>query len=175
MRPKLLILAFALAACPSTTTPDAEVDATITVTSVVFEDGAPIPEEFTCDGDDVAPPLTWTGAPDETVTFALTLTDPDAPNSTFTHWLVAGIAGATESLPGEQLPGGAFAGVNDFGDAAYAGPCPPVGDEPHDYVFTVYALSEPSDLEEGFSASALDAVLDQFAIARGTLAGTYGR
>ena len=176
MRPIVTIAAVVgLAACPSPTPPDADVEATLQISSPAFDDGAVIPELHTCEGDDTPPPLVWSGEPDATVTFAVILTDLDAPGETFTHWLVAGIPGASEGLPDGAVPAGAVVGTNQFGEVDYGGPCPPSDDDPHQYVFAVYALSDTSDLEDGFSAAALDEVLDEHALARGTLSGYYDR
>jgi Raf kinase inhibitor-like YbhB/YbcL family protein len=101
-------------------------------------------------GGNVSPAVGWSGAPDGTGSFALTCFDPDAPTgSGFWHWLVVNLPSEVAHLPagagnGEQLPGGALHVRSDFGTTGYGGPCPPEGDHPHRYLFTVHALDVPS-------------------------------
>lgn len=110
---------------------------------------------FGCKGDNVSPALVWRNAPAGTKSFALQVYDPDAPTgSGFWHWAVYNLPPSTVTLPqgagnrAERLPGGAFGGNTDFmdtgatgGNGNYGGPCPPEGDRPHRYVFTIYALA----------------------------------
>lgn len=110
---------------------------------------------FGCKGDNVSPALVWRNAPAGTKSFALQVYDPDAPTgSGFWHWAVYNLPPSTVTLPqgagnrAERLPGGAFGGNTDFmdtgatgGNGHYGGPCPPEGDRPHRYVFTIYALA----------------------------------
>jgi Raf kinase inhibitor-like YbhB/YbcL family protein len=141
------------------------------LTSPAFEEGGSIPEEFSCDGADISPPLEWAGVPEGTVELLLTTTDPDAPNGVFTHWTVYAIDPAAGSFPEDGVPQGALQGLNDFRQPGYRGPCPPPGPA-HRYVFTLAALDEPSGLEAGASPEAVDAVL-QKAFATTTLTGMY--
>ncbi|MFL5562627.1 MAG: YbhB/YbcL family Raf kinase inhibitor-like protein [Gemmatimonadaceae bacterium] len=100
-----------------------------------------------CTGENVSPTLQWSGAPAATKSFAVTVYDPDAPTgSGFSHWVVYNIPASTTSLPAGaggsngSLPSGATQGITDFGQPGYGGPCPPAGDKPHRYIFTVFAL-----------------------------------
>ena len=142
---------------------DSDTDPLVFVlTSTAFGDGAPIPVLYSCDGDNISPPLAWTGAPGDTVAFAITMLDPDAEDCP--HWglfnLPAGQAGLEEGVsPGGQIPTGAWQTLNYEGDAQYSGPCPPAADDPHNYMFTIYALSAevpdpgtPTALEDGIAA-----------------------
>ena len=142
---------------------------TITVTSTAFDEGGAIPTRFSCDGEDVSPPLAWEGAPDGTVAFALILDDPDAGG--FVHWTVADIAGSAGSTEEGESPG--IAGRNGFGRFGYGGPCPPSGT--HRYVVTVYALREPLSVEPGFNAADLRSAMEGRVLATGRLTGTYRR
>ena len=108
-----------------------------TVTSSAFNDGDSLPKQFTCDGDNVPPPLTWSGAPDGTRSFALIMDDPDAPNGTFTHWVLYDIPARTTQWPTEA---GGKTLLNSFGRSGYGGPCPPPSHGPHRYVFTLHAI-----------------------------------
>ena len=110
------------------------------IRSSAFAEGDTVPVRFTCDGDDVSPPLDWSGVPEGTAELRLTLTDPDAPGGTFTHWSVAGIDPSSSGVGEGSLPAGGTEQRNDFGSAAYGGPCPPRGRGPHRYVFTIDAL-----------------------------------
>ena len=179
-RPVVLapVLALALAACGGGETvegpPPAAPDE-IRLTSSAFEPDATIPREFTCDGEEVSPPLAWTGVPADARSLALLVEDPDAPGGTFVHWTVFGMAPDTEAIEAGRVPAGAREGENSFGDEGYGGPCPPEDDPPHRYVFTLYALRSDPGLEAGASPRDVrDAVADA-AIARGQLTGRYGR
>ena len=113
-----------------------------TLTSSEFSEGGEIPVEFSCDGEDQPPPLSWSGVPEGTAELALLMDDPDARG--FVHWLVTGIPAGASSLGAGNLPAEAVEGRNDFGRSGYGGPCPPSGT--HRYVVTVYALSESLSL-----------------------------
>lgn len=110
--------------------------------STAFEDGGEIPTRYTCEGEDVSPPLRWSGVPEATRSFALVVDDPDAPRGTWVHWVVADLPESVRELPegaaSSGLPGSGRMGRNDWGRAAYGGPCPPSGR--HRYVHTLYAL-----------------------------------
>jgi Raf kinase inhibitor-like YbhB/YbcL family protein len=139
------------------------------VTSNAFADGGPIPARYTCDADDVSPPLAWSGAPDGTEAFAIVVDDPDAGG--WVHWILADIPSATAALAEGAAAG--VEGTTDFGRRGWGGPCPPSGS--HRYVFEVFALSDALDLEPGFDADALRAAIDGKVLASGRLTGTYRR
>lgn len=148
----------------------------ITVLSEAFEDGRHIPVRYTCDGDDLSPALTWYGAPPGTVTFAIVVSDPDAPHRTFIHGIAFDIpATVTELAPGEFVPPGAIGGSNDFRTIGYGGPCPPEGDEPHRYEFRVYALDTALALEGEVVFSTLEEAMEGHELATGVLTGLYQR
>src|SRR5881628_244559 len=117
--------------------------------SAVFAAGAMIPSEYTCDGKDLSPPLSWADHPDGTASFALISDDPDAPVGTWVHWVAWNIPsvnrGLTPGLPkSAELPDGTRQGTTDFGRIGYGGPCPPSGT--HRYFFRLYALDAMLDL-----------------------------
>jgi Raf kinase inhibitor-like YbhB/YbcL family protein len=180
-RPLLAVLAMVLvtaASCGGNDTKKSApptVPATMKLTSSAFKAGGTIPKRFTCDGAGVNPPLEWTGKPNGTKRQAVVVEDPDAPGGTFVHWVVWGIRGETDALVANVPQNGLPQAKNSFGDAKYSPPCPPRGDSPHHYVFTVYASSEPVNLKTGAPASAAIAEIKQKAKARGTLTGTYAR
>lgn len=147
----------------------------VTLSSPAFDDGGRIPVEFTCDGDDVAPPLTWSDVPEGATFLALTVRDPDAPGGDFVHWLVAGIPADTGGLEVDALPDTAVQGTNGFGQASWGGPCPPEGDDAHRYHFTVFAVDTDPALESGFGVGELEEALEGHVLARGELTGRYRR
>jgi Raf kinase inhibitor-like YbhB/YbcL family protein len=172
----LLVLVPLLAGCgEDAASSPADVDApeTISVTSSAFAEGEPIPQRYTCDGDEVSPPLAWTGVPDDAAAVALVVDDPDAPSGTFTHWVVLDVPPATSSSDEGAVPAGGTQAESSAGPAAYAGPCPPSGT--HHYRFTVIALDEETGLAQGATLDDALAAVDEHATARGTLTGTYSR
>jgi Raf kinase inhibitor-like YbhB/YbcL family protein len=143
-----------------------------TLTSSAFGDGDTIPREFTCDGEDLAPPLAWSDAPEGTRSFALVMEDPDAARGTFTHWLLYDIP-ATTTVLYEQA--GAKALCNGFHQADYGGPCPPLDDGPHRYVFTLHAVDVPSLGLYDRTRQALECSLHTHTLATAQLVGRYER
>jgi Raf kinase inhibitor-like YbhB/YbcL family protein len=145
------------------------------LTSSSFADGERIPEKYTCEGQDVSPPLSWDDVPDDTTEFALTCEDPDAPGRTFVHWVMWGIDPTLIGLEEGRVPSGARLGRNDFGRAGYGGPCPPPGDEPHRYRFTLYALDVPSIALEHPTREELERKIEPHVLATSRLVGRYRR
>lgn len=145
------------------------------LTSAAFGEDERIPARFTCESEDISPPLAWSGAPEGTAELVLTMEDPDAPSGTFRHWAVAGIDPSISSLDPAMQPSGAVLGVNDFGDVGYGGPCPPNGDHPHRYVFTLHALDRQMNLDSGFTAPEMRQAMEGAEIGRGRLIGVFGR
>jgi Raf kinase inhibitor-like YbhB/YbcL family protein len=171
-------LGLALAACGGgdrASAPPPPAPDRIELTSRAFDDGGTIPERFSCDGEDVSPPLAWTGVPDDARELALLVDDPDAPGGTFVHWALFNVPADRNEIAAGEVPQGARQGENSRGDAGYAGPCPPEGDEPHHYEFTLYALSSPVDLPDGAAADAVRAAVGRVAVARGQIVGRFGR
>jgi Raf kinase inhibitor-like YbhB/YbcL family protein len=151
----------------------------LTLTSSAFRDGESIPVRHTCDGEDLSPPLGWTGAPVETRTFALVCDDPDAPRGTWVHWLIWNLPADAVELgqgvpPPPELPSGARQGINDGGDLGYGGPCPPPG-KPHRYFFRLYALDTALNLPPGVQGPDLEAAMAGHILAEGTTMGIYER
>jgi Raf kinase inhibitor-like YbhB/YbcL family protein len=169
------LAAVVVAGCDGDVTDELPAGEAISVESPAFDDGGDLPVDHTCDGADHPPALTWSGVPDEAVEVVVVVTDPDAPGGDFVHWLVAGIDPEAGGLDGGALPDGAVEGTNDFGDPAWAGPCPPVDEDAHDYVFAVVALDTDADLAEGFTAGALESIVDVAEVARGELTGRFDR
>lgn len=149
------------------------------MSSPAFQDGDRIPIRYTCQGQDVSPPLAWGELPAGAKSLALIMDDPDAPGGVFTHWVFFNIPSDTRQLPEAllaqpQLPSGALQGKNDFGRIGYGGPCPPPG-SPHRYRFTLYALEQPLDLKAGASKKQVLNAMQRHILAQGQLTGTYQR
>lgn len=148
------------------------------VTSSAFEEGANIPSDFTCDGEELSPPIQWASAPDGTKGFAVVVSDPDAPSGNWVHWMIYDLSPELDQLPlgisaKAVIPGGGFQGKNDFGKMGYGGPCPPQG--AHRYFFKVYALDTILHLEPGVSKEQLERAMRGHILAEGSLMGRYER
>lgn len=149
-----------------------------TLTSSAFSEGEMIPTKYTCDGEDVSPPLRWQDAPEDTQSFALICDDPDAPGMTFVHWVIFNIPGTATSLaegvnPARELPDGSRQGTTNFNKIGYGGPCPPGGT--HRYYFKLYALDTQLDLKAGISKEDLLSEMEGHIIAQTQLMGKYAR
>jgi Raf kinase inhibitor-like YbhB/YbcL family protein len=179
----LAFAGLALAGCGSTRAHPARPRAPVTPSlelSSSFASGAVIPRVYTCDGQDLSPPLRVSGVPAATVELAVVLRDHDAPGGDFIHWAMARInprvvasgGAGSATLGAGRVPAGVALGRNSFGSLGYRGPCPPQGDPPHHYDITVFALGRASKLGTGFSAGVF-ASLDVLALGR--LTGTYAR
>jgi Raf kinase inhibitor-like YbhB/YbcL family protein len=140
--------------------------------SPAFNGHSPIPSRHAGDGEDIAPPLEWSGVPDGTEAFAVVAHDPDAPLvDGFTHWVAYGIPGDATGVPEGGRVG--TTGTNSFGNRGYNGPAPPPGHGTHHYYFWVYALDEDLDLEPGLDRPALLERIEDHVIEQARLVGTY--
>jgi Raf kinase inhibitor-like YbhB/YbcL family protein len=147
--------------------------------SNAFKDNEPLPVNYTCDGKDVSPALEWKGAPEDTMSYAIIMDDPDAYPGAFTHWIIFNIPEQVSRLnegipPRPQLPDGSLQGKNDFGSPGYGGPCPPRG-KPHHYQFTLYALDRNLDAKEGISKRQLLDTMKGHVLAQVRITGLYSR
>jgi Raf kinase inhibitor-like YbhB/YbcL family protein len=147
--------------------------AAFVLTSPAFHDGGTIPRRYTCDGANVSPALRWTAPPRGTRAFAVLVQDVDADR--FLHWSVLDIPSALQRLAEGHVPPEAVETKNSFGDTGWGGPCPPEGDDPHRYVFAVYALDQTLGLDSGASPDDVQGAVADHAIGRGTLTGLFGR
>ena len=144
--------------------------------SSAFSEGGWIPELHTCQGADLSPSLEWSGAPADTLSFALVMDDPDAPGGTWTHWLLYDIPSQVRELAQGYKPGKlGVSGTNDFGRPGYGGPCPPKGG-PHRYFFRLYALSAHTlGLPAGIKREELLKALAGHTLAQAEYMGRYQR
>jgi len=150
----------------------------IQMTSSAFAESGMIPPKYTCDGQDVSPPLKWESVPEGTRSIALICDDPDAPMGTFVHWVLYNVPADVRELP-ENVPAeatlwnGAKQGTSDFGTTGYGGPCPPGGT--HRYFFKIYALDAPVELSAGATKAELLGAMEGHILAQGRLMGKYKR
>ena len=150
------------------------------LTSLAFEHNAEIPAAYTCDGDDVSPPLAWTDIPAETKSLVLIVDDPDAPDPkapkmTWVHWVLYNIPPDTNELPqavaSNDLPSGTLEGVNDWRRTGYGGPCPPIGR--HRYFHKLYALNKILPDLGGPDKIQVEEQMQGYIIGEITMIGTY--
>jgi Raf kinase inhibitor-like YbhB/YbcL family protein len=157
-----------------------KIDMDIQVLSTAFHHGETIPVQYTCDGNNVSPPLRWGSIPKDSQSLALVCDDPDAPAGVFVHWVIFNLPPTVADLP-EALPtaetlgeSGATQGRNDFDNIGYDGPCPPPGNF-HRYFFRLYALNTRLRLQEGATRDELAHAMEGHILATGQLMGTYKR
>jgi Raf kinase inhibitor-like YbhB/YbcL family protein len=147
------------------------------LTSTAFEEGQPIPRQYSGEGQNVSPPLKWTEPPAGTRSFALICEDPDAPRGAFTHWVIFNLPAESRELsagvPNEEgLANGTRQGINDFGKMGYGGPKPPPG-RPHRYFFKLFALDRMLDLPAAIKKDRLLAAIKGHVRGEAQLMGTY--
>ena len=150
----------------------------LNLTSIVFAHGGEIPSTYTCEGQDISPPLAWSGIPPNAKSLTLIVDDPDAPNPaapkmTWVHWVLYNIPTSVSSLPeaAKQLPAGTLLGLNDWKRTGYGGPCPPIGR--HRYFHKLYALDMVLPDLDRPSKVVLEAQMKGHVIAQTELIGTY--
>ncbi len=144
------------------------------LTSSAFAQGERIPTKYTCDGEDISPPLQWSNPPQGTQSFALIMDDPDAPVGTWVHWVLFNLPADTQELPEQTtLPAGAQDGKNSWGRTGYGGPCPPSGT--HRYFFKLYALDTTVNLTSNADKAQLLRAMEGHILAQAEVMGTYSR
>lgn len=148
-------------------------EARLEVTSSAFSQGEAIPQKYTCDGEDVSPPLAWSGAPDSVASYALIMDDPDAPAGTWVHWVLFDIPAQTTQLAENTPATVGIQGNSSWDRTGYGGPCPPGGE--HRYFFKLYALDTMLGLEAGATKEAVLEAMRGHVAAQGALMGTYSR
>lgn len=142
------------------------------IDSIAFEHHSPIPKKYTCEGQDVSPPLAFHDVPKGTKSLALIMDDPDAPMGTFDHWIVWNLKPESKSLNEGSNPQNQ--GINHFKEKRYRGPCPPPG-APHRYFFKLFALDTLIDLPNGSTKGQLEDAMEGHILGRAELVGTYKR
>ena len=149
-----------------------------TLKSSAFTHEAMIPSEYTCDGKNISPELSWDGVPDGTKSLALIADDPDAPSKTWVHWVVFNLPPDTRKLPENftktpELENGTIQGITSFRKNGYGGPCPPGGT--HRYYFKLYALDTLLDLGPSAEKSDVVQAMDGHLLGQAVLMGRYTR
>ncbi len=145
----------------------------MTISSPAFASGESIPKKYTCDGENINPQLFISDVPDDAVSLALVMNDPDAPNGVFTHWTIWNIDPTTTEIPEGSVPQDATCGKTSFGSVGYGGPCPPSGS--HRYFFKLYALDTALDLPEEAEADELEEAIESHIVAETQIMGRFGR
>lgn len=152
----------------------------LTLKSSAFDNGGAIPSRYTCEGEDISPPLSWAGVPDTARSLILIVDDPDAPDPkapkmTWVHWVLCNIPPDTSGLPegtvSATLPPGTLEGLNDWQRTGYGGPCPPVGR--HRYFHKLYALDTVLDEMKTPTRAKVEAAMKGHVVAHAELVGTY--
>jgi Raf kinase inhibitor-like YbhB/YbcL family protein len=183
-------LIFAISGCqpgpaptsaPSAATQEQEIkepEMAFKLTSTAFVHEASIPSKYTCDGEDVSPPLEWSDPLADAQTFAIIMDDPDAPVGTWVHWVLYNLPAETRTLPeavpsGAVLPDGSRHGENSWRRTDYGGPCPPSG--VHRYFFKLYALDTALKLDAGATKAELLQAMEGHVLAQTELMGTFAR
>lgn len=151
----------------------------LTISSPSFSNGGDIARQFTCDGADLSPQLSWTDPPAATKSFALLVDDPDAPVGNWNHWSAWNFPPTLRSLPEgvaktAHLPDGSDQGTNDFRKPGYNGPCPPPG-KPHRYYFKLFALDTKLDLKSNAGKHDLERAMKGHVLAQAEWMGRYKR
>lgn len=148
------------------------------IESAAFANNSTIPSQYTCDGSNISPPLSWGEPPAGTKSLVLICDDPDAPGGTFVHWVLYDLPPTTRQLPEgipprAQLQGGGIQGKNDFGRIGYGGPCPPDGT--HRYFFKLYALDKTLGIPPGATKAAVESAIAGRILTKAEIVGRYSR
>lgn len=147
--------------------------ASMQIFSPSFDSGQPIPDKFTCKGQNISPQISISSVPREAKSLALVMYDPDAPGGTWFHWMALNLEPYDQQILEGKSPQGAVLGKNSAGKNAYSGPCPRSGT--HRYFFKLMALNEKVSLSEGYTYADLSKIVDGKVISESTLFGTYGK
>jgi len=145
----------------------------LSISSIEFQEGDDIPRDYTCDGENINPPLTFDDVPEDAVSLVLIADDTDSPKKDFVHWLVWNIPPNTKEILSGELPVGTIEGVNDFGKMEYGGPCPHQGK--HTYNFRLYALDVELELDEDADRKTIEREMAGHILDEAVLSGEYQR
>ncbi len=148
----------------------------LNITSTAIKEGAAIPVQFTCDGENAPPPVAWSGVAPGVKSLVLIVDDPDAPGGVFTHWVLFDVPVAENVGSGHIDPRAGRSGTNGFGKVGYGGPCPPRGHGAHRYFFTLSALDIASlGLQQGATREQVESKMRGHVLATAKLMGKYER
>lgn len=171
----LLITCIALAACSDIASPgveimDKKISSSLIIKSPAFSDNTMMPRKYSCQGDDINPPLEFQGIPSNAKSLVLIVEDPDAPMGTWDHWVLFNIP-IINNISEDSIPQGALQASNSWGNNSYGGPCPPSGT--HRYMFRLYALDTMLSLDESANKSDVESAMQGHVIAQALLTGLY--
>jgi hypothetical protein len=175
---KKLVIAALAVACALVMAGGAHTEEAMQITSPAFQDHKSIDPKYTCDGQDISPPLEFSGVPEDAVGLVLVCDDPDAPAGIWVHWVVFDMPADAEGLPENTpadgtLSNGSVQGTNSFGNIGYGGPCPPGGE--HRYIFKLFAIDTKLALEPGAKKADVVAAMQGHILAEAQLTGLYAR
>lgn len=145
---------------------------TMKITSPVFENNKPIPSKYTCNGENVNPPLAFSDVPENTKSLVLIVDDPDAPSGTWIHWVIFNIPKEVRTITENSMPEG-IQGITSFGKSGYGGPCPPSGT--HRYFFKLYALDTMLSLTEKENRKTVEDAMQNHIITGAEIIGLYSK
>lgn len=143
------------------------------IESTAFKDNKLIPPKYTCDGENINPPLVISDVPENTKSLVLVVDDPDAPMGTFVHWTVWNISPHIKEIPENSCPQNSVEGITDSGRSGYCGPCPPYGT--HRYFFKLFALNTTLDLDTSVKAADIEKEIEENILVKTQLVGLYRR
>jgi len=158
---------------PSADLPPILNNSNMLIASAAFERNSSIPKKYTCDGENVNPPLTFSGVPENAKSLALIMDDPDAPRGTWVHWTMWNIDPSTINITVGSVPAGAVEGTTSSGKSGYGGPCPPSGT--HHYYFKLYALDTTLNLNKSLEKQGLESAMEGHVLGQAELVGLYSR
>ena len=158
---------------PSADLPPILNNSNMLIASAAFERNSSIPKKYTCDGENVNPPLTFSGVPENAKSLALIMDDPDAPRGTWVHWTMWNIDPSTINITVDSVPAGAVEGTTSSGKSVYGGPCPPSGT--HHYYFKLYALDTILDLNKSSEKQEIESAIEGHVLGQAELVGLYSR
>lgn len=145
------------------------------ITSSAFENNETLPSKYTCDGENINPPLSISGTPENAKSLVLISDDPDAPAGTWTHWTVWNIDPKTAEVSENSVPANSVEGTTSFDETGYGSPCPPKGTGTHRYVFKIYAIDKLLDLPTSLKAEELYKTIEPSIIDKAEIIGLYSR
>lgn len=143
------------------------------IESPAFKDNESIPPKYTCDGENVSPPLIISDVPENAESLVLIVDDPDAPGGTWVHWTIWNIDTVTKEIPENSCPQNAFEGMTDSGRPGYSGPCPPYGT--HRYFFKLFALDTTLDIGVSSRVAEIEHKMEENIVAKAQIVGLYRR
>jgi len=170
----ILIMMMALFGCQKAANP-VNTKNTMQITSSAFQNSATLPAKYTCDGDNINPPLEISGTPENAKSLVLIVDDPDAPAGTWTHWTVWNIDPKTAEISENSVPTNSVEGTTSYNEKGYGSPCPPKNTGNHRYVFKIYAIDKMLNLQTSIKAEELYKTIENSILDKAEMVGVYSR